>query len=218
MPNIIEKYTEMRKGCVLLISGPICKIVKKLATHIANKFKFSVINANTYTGSNIINFSKYDAKMDWNSLNSMIKNLSSHGVVVYGFTFPSGKITRVDYHIHLSVNKTTYSNHVKTMHSKKNESELPDNKNNSVDDLKNNNVNDNQNHDKEFDVKISNKFDNYMNTINNSRINKFVKVDNLTKREIYEKVFDFIIEFINNRLYNVNQKRPNNNKNNIVNM
>lgn len=180
MPNIIEKYTEINKGFVLLISGPINKYLAKLGKHLAKKFKFTYINANTYIGKKKLKFDEYDKLMDWSSLNNDVSNVNSTGVVVTGFLFPKERIKfRFNFHIHLSLSKQFYINYRKTL--------LP-----LKDPLK----------EDEYAKMFSKRYYYYLNTNSLMFINKFLKIDELSNRQIYEKAFDLIIAFIENKLYN----------------
>lgn len=180
MPNIIEKFVETKGGFTILISGPINKRVKRLAKHLAKKFKFSYINALHYTGQKNILFSEHDKIMDWDKLNKDINTKSKSGVIVSGYNFPKDKMTtHVNYHIHLSVSRTFY-----------------------VDNRKQNSV------DKKDKTKLYiDRFYQYSDIINAMSINKFIKIDSLTTRDTYEKVFDIIIEYVDSKIYNKNPSR-----------
>lgn len=179
MPNIIQKYTEINKGITILISGPINKYLTKVGKHLAKKFKFAYINANKYLSNTKLKFHEYIQLMDWSSLNNDVSNANQTGVIVTGFLFPKDRITfHFKYHIHLTTSKQFYINYRKSL--------LP-----LIDPLK----------EEEYAKLYSKRYYYYLNTNSLMFIHKFLKIDELSNRQIYEKSFDLIISFIENKLY-----------------
>jgi hypothetical protein len=191
MPNIVEKYIEMRKGCVILITCPIARKVKKLGKHLAKKFKFNYIDAHKHVTHSSFNFIDYTDIMDWTALNNDIESKKQNGVIVCGYAFPKDKIKSIiSYHVHLSVNRETYLDY-------------------RVKKLEKSNIEQNES----YLVQVKTSYYQYKSMLATMIVNKFLKIDDLSNRLIYEKAFDSIIEHIDSIVY---KKHINNsNKKNI---
>ncbi len=177
MPNIIEKFVEINNGFTILISGPLNKKVKKLAKHVSKKFGFSYVNSLHFTGKKKMLFTEHDSLMDWDMLNREIGKKSKTGVVVSGYNLPKDKLTvTVDYHIHLSVSRTFY---VSYRNSRLSDADSSNN----------------------LDKLFTDRFYQYSKTVDNMKINKFIKIDTLSSRDTYEKTFDLIVSYVDFKVY-----------------
>jgi hypothetical protein len=91
--NILEKFIEIFKNCIIILSGYEKLHLSEYATNLSNDFGFELIEF------------KYP---DFESLNKAVKNSTKQsGIIIYGLTFPSDKLEfKANYHISLSANKT----------------------------------------------------------------------------------------------------------------
>lgn len=182
MPNIIEKYIEMKKGFVILLSGPISKKIKKLGKKLAKKFGFNYINSNKYITQQNFNFVDLINVMDWDKLNEDIEKEYDKGVIVVGYLLPKDRINKTNYHIHLSVTRETYIDY----RAKKINTQV----------IKNEQKDITNQLSEQNSAKIKDGFYQYKTISSTMFINKFVKIDSFTDRQIYERVFDIIIDYV----------------------
>jgi len=91
--NILEKFIEIFKNCIIILSGYEKLHLSEYAKKLSNDFGFELIEF------------KYP---DFESLNTAVKNSNKQsGIIIYGLTFPSDKLEfKANYHISLSANKT----------------------------------------------------------------------------------------------------------------
>jgi hypothetical protein len=89
--NVIEKFIEKYKKCIILLSGFEKLHLEEYAKLLAENFNFELI--------------KFDYP-DFELLNNQVSK-SSTGLVIYGLTFPSDQIKfKANYHISLAGNRT----------------------------------------------------------------------------------------------------------------
>ena len=89
--NVIEKFIEKYKKCIILLSGFEKLHLEEYAKLLAENFNFELI--------------KFDYP-DFELLNNQVSK-SSTGLVIYGLTFPSDQIKfKAIYHISLAGNRT----------------------------------------------------------------------------------------------------------------
>jgi len=90
--NILEKFIDIHKQCIIILSGFEKLHLSEYASHLAKDFNFELIEF------------KYP---DFESLNKAVKNSKLKNVIIYGLTFPADKLEfKSNYHISLSGNKT----------------------------------------------------------------------------------------------------------------
>jgi uncharacterized FlgJ-related protein len=89
--NVIEKFIEKYKKCIILLSGFEKLHLEEYAKLLSENFNFELI--------------KFDYP-DFELLNNQVSK-SSTGLVIYGLTFPSDQIKfKANYHISLAGNRT----------------------------------------------------------------------------------------------------------------
>jgi len=89
--NVIEKFIEKYKKCIILLSGFEKLHLEEYAKLLAENFNFELI--------------KFDYP-DFELLNNQVSK-SSTGLVIYGLTFPSDQLKfKANYHISLAGNRT----------------------------------------------------------------------------------------------------------------
>jgi hypothetical protein len=90
--NILEKFIDIFKQCIIILSGFEKLHLSEYATNLAKDFNFELIEF------------KYP---DFESLNKAIKNSKLKNIIIYGLTFPTDKLEfKANYHLSLSGNKT----------------------------------------------------------------------------------------------------------------
>jgi hypothetical protein len=94
--NVIEKFIEKYKKCIILLSGFEKLHLEEYAKLLAENFNFELI--------------KFDYP-DFELLNNQVSKSSANGVVIYGLTFPSDQLKfKTSYHISITSNRTLIDN------------------------------------------------------------------------------------------------------------
>lgn len=115
--NIIEAYIKFNKELIILISGLSGSGKTQLAKNIERDFKIEMINAEKHcvknynnkvklnNGVDVIDWDAIDA-YDWDTINKLINEKKSKGVVVCGQSFPTNVLKEDKYfHIHIKIQK-----------------------------------------------------------------------------------------------------------------
>lgn len=200
--NIIEAYIKYKGQLLLLISGLSGCGKLNLGKELADIFNITLIDEFNYykknynekiklsNGDEIINWYTDDA-IDWDRFNKDIDREKKNGVIVIGFSLPEDKIeSSSDYHIHLNIPKQVCLEKRKIF-LEKHKDTYPDEYKLSGSDTEKLKMN-----------KLI--FPYYLESTKKSKINRFVNVGLSDDSDIYDKVFDMIIEFINEFLYGNN--------------
>lgn len=201
--NVVEAFIKFRGQLLILISGlPECGKLT-LAKNISRDFKIKLINQYDYyksdydvkttlpDGSVLINWYN-DNAIDWDKFNGDIDNFKKKGLVVVGVSLPEDKIkSEVDYHIHLKISKLNCIERRKKY--------LEMNKDEHKEEFK---LIDTTTEKLKMNLLV---FPYYLEATKNSKINKFLNINELNDEQIYEDVFDSLINFIqkylNQRIY-----------------
>ena len=94
--NVIEKFIEKYKKCIILLSGFEKLHLEEYAKLLAENFNFELIKFNY---------------PDFESLNNKVSKSTNNGIVIYGLTFPSDELKfKTNYHISLSANRSLIDN------------------------------------------------------------------------------------------------------------
>jgi len=204
--NVVEAYIKFNKQFIIFISGLSPGSGKTLvAKNIKKDFGIKMLNQINYykkdyknkiklpNDKEIINWDSDDS-IDWKNFNKDIKKNKSKGIIVCGFSFPKDRITeKANFHIHLSISKKN------NLEKRK---EMTEN-------------NDKYSHLDFNTIKlIMNQltYPYYLDTLNRSNINKFINTNKYDKNQIYDQVFDSLMEFIFNSLYKDRDDKPAYNK------
>jgi uridine kinase len=194
--NIIEAYIKLKGQLIILVSGlPGCgktTVAKKISKDFGKEF--ILIDQFDYyidgydkkvklpDGSEVLDVYNNDA-VDWKKLNKDIDAKKSTGIIVTGIAFPDDKLDFTpDYHIHLSISKKECLDRKRTYlekHKDKYSKELEDMES-SKEKLKMNQL----------------LYPYYLETIKQSKINKFININNLDDNQAYDSAFDIIISYI----------------------
>lgn len=189
--NIVEKYIELNNQLIIYISGMSGCGKTKIGHFISNDFKLKLIdqddyyikdhNEKTKIGDEmVINWYSDDA-INWDKLNKDIDDVKTVGVVVIGTTLPDDKMNiKPNYHIQLTMSKQECVRR-----------RLLFLENTEKDKI-------NQDFEKLKINKLAYPY--YLEILNRSKINKFINITEKTDENIYDEVFDSIIQFINQQL------------------
>ncbi|ARF09549.1 uridine kinase [Indivirus ILV1] len=197
--NIIEAYIKFKEQLIIFISGlPACGKLK-LAKKIRRDFKLKLINEFDYynkdynvttklhDGTELINWYTDDA-INWDKLNADIDDSKKDGVIVVGFALPEDKIkVDVDYHLHVNIAKQLCMEKRKEFvekHKDKYKEEFS--------------IIGTQTEKLKMNQLI---YPYYLESTKKSKINKFINITNMTDDEVYDKAFEYLIDFIEDFLY-----------------
>lgn len=191
--NVVEAYIKFNKQMIILISGLPGSYKSEVAKNLAKDFKLSYHNLREYTkadyntevelpnGSKMVDWDSVDA-FDWDKVNETLENEKSKGIVMVGTTFPSNYITaNIDNHSHIKISKRNY---ITRRHEnlKKN----PDKGGNAklVELI-----------DTPTESLMINKviFPNYLQNVEKSNINKFINANEMSADDIYDDLFDYLL-------------------------
>jgi hypothetical protein len=200
--NVVEAYIKFNKKLVIFISGLHPGSGKtKISKNIKRDFKINYINQKDYSkknykkkvklpnGKEVINWDS-DESIDWDKFNNDIKKYKKKGVIVNGISFNNEKVKiKPDFHIHLSISK-------KNNLIKRKELIEKDKKYSSL--------------DFEEIKLIMNQltYPYYLETLNKSNINKFINTNKFNSEQVYDQVFDSLMEFIFNNIYKDRKDKP----------
>lgn len=190
--NIVEAYIEFNNQLIILISGlPGCGKLA-LAKNISRDFKITLLDQENYfikdydimteikVEDNIYNVVNWytDEAIDWDLLNKDIDLYKAKGVVVAGFSLPSDKITsKIDYHVHLNISKQ----------------QCLEKRSQCLEKYKQYDI---------VDKSVMNKlvYPYYLDSRSRSKIDNFVNITDLSDDQVYDIVFDIIINFIQQKV------------------
>jgi cytidylate kinase len=191
--NIVDVYKENNEQLIILISGLSGSGKSSLGENISRDFKIELLNTNKFyikdynekyqlpNGKEVINYDQ-DNAFDWDSMNNEINKKKKDGIVVIGSVFPTDKLNfKPDFHVHLKISKQL----------------LKDNRMKYIE----------KHQEKNFDTETETlrinilTYPYYLNTLKRMKMDKFIDVTELNEDEIYDIVFDSIINYIKNNVY-----------------
>lgn len=188
--NIVEKYIEINSSLILFISGMSGCGKTQIGKFISRDFKIKLIDQDDYYikshdvktklgDKEVINWYTDDA-IDWDKFNKDIEKAKTSGVIVIGNTLPDDRMAlKPDLHIQLSMSKQECVRRrlLFLEHDK-------------------------QDINEEFEKLKINKlaYPYYLETVNRSKINKFVNITEKSDDTIYDDIFDIVISFIKVKL------------------
>ncbi len=198
MVNVIEKYIELKKQLIILISGFSGSGKTLLAKNIEQDFKLQFLNLNDYLKKDykevvdlghdikVIDWDNPDA-VDWDKFNKKIESIKNKGIVISGFGFPTDKINfNPDFHIYLKISKDKLI--------KNRQDYLEEHADNPLNDIK----------DTKSQLLILNNlsYKHYLANKTNSVYTYQLDTSELTPDTTYDNIFDYIIKNIEKRIYN----------------
>jgi hypothetical protein len=210
--NIIEAQLKFNNSLIILLSGLSGTFKNQIGKDLSKLFDIGVISLRKFVKkkydiktklSNDYSFIDYDnvEAYDWDEFNTYIKEKSKTGIIVYGFAFPKDLISfDPHFHFNIKISKEKYINErhkflKENPKSNKNLVELINSETESM--IINNYV-----------------FPNYLDYIKKSNIHKFFNANEKKIEQIFDEIYDIIIEGIQKILYKNNQNKNNQNKNN----
>lgn len=199
--TIIDYYIENYGKLIIAISGMSGSnktevghaIAKALNGHYINENKFfdesyeKMVNIN---GHNIKSWDSDDAIL-WDKLNKEVNSQlkTNKIIVISGISFDRENIQfDIDYHIHLKMGKQKILEKRQEFLQK-----------HMTDEKYKDNINLDEQTEKQFLNQITYPY--YLKTIENSDINKFINLNELSEDKILEEVFKNIITFTENKIY-----------------
>jgi len=200
--NVVEAYIKNNKKLLIFISGLHPGSGKsEISKNINRDFKINCINQKDYisknyknkvklpNGKEVINYDSDDS-IDWDKFNKDIKKLQKKGLVVNGMSFNKDKIkVKPDFHIHLSISKK--NNLLKRKELIENDKKYS-----------------NMDYDEIKLVMNQLTYPYYLETLNKSNINKFINTNKYNQEQVYDQVFDSLMEFIFDNLYKDRKDKP----------
>ena len=202
--NIVEAFTKLNGKFIILISGLSGSGKNMVAKNIANDFKFRLFDLESYCDKNFNKKVKVSNNLtitDWDDINSYnwtkfnkeVEADQDKGVVVCGYMFPQDKLTiEPDFHIHIKLSKQKIME-CRLEYIKKHENmckeifpilDTPD----------------------ELLLINSVVYPHYTKYLELSKIQKFLNGNNLSKEQMYDQTFEFLIEQVKNKIDKYNEK------------
>ncbi len=197
MVNVVEKYIEIKKQLIILISGFSGSGKTLLAKNIEEDFKLEFINLNNYLIKDynkvvdlghdikVVDWDNPDA-IDWDKFNKKVMSVQNKGVVISGFGFPTDKIKfSPDFHIYLKISKDKLI--------KNRQEYLEEHKDDPLNDIK----------DTKTQLLILNNlsYKHYLDNKTKSNYTYQLDTSELTPDTTYDKIFDYIIENVEKYIY-----------------
>jgi uridine kinase len=197
MVNVVEKYIEIKKQLIILISGFSGSGKTLLAKNIEEDFKLEFINLNNYLIKDynqvvdlghdikVVDWDNPDA-IDWDKFNKKVLAVQDKGVVISGFGFPTDKIKFTpNFHIYLKISKDKLI--------KNRQEYLEEHKDDPLNEIK----------DTKTQLLILNNlsYKHYLDNKTKSNYTYQLDTSELTPDTTYDKIFDYIIESVEKYIY-----------------
>ena len=197
--NIVEAYIKFKGHLLIFVSGLSGCGKTPIGKKIAKDFKLKLIDQFDYykkghaakftlpDNTTIINW-YMDEAIDWDKLNKDIDEFKKTGLIVIGFSLPEDKIiSEHDFHIHLNISKQVCMEKRKAFLEKRKEKYEEEYKliGTPIEKLKMNQI----------------IYPYYIESTKKSKINKFVNMNTMTDDEAYNDIFNVLVKFISDYLY-----------------
>lgn len=192
--NIMQAYTKKNHQYVILISGFSGSGKSQLAKFYAKLFDFELMNLSDYhlsmeqydkeenyvklkDGTNVLDWDNVWKSIDWNKFNNHVidKIEKREGLIISGFGFPAKLLKfKSDIHIHIKIGKQ------KLLENREKYKET-------------------HNKEEKNDRSILNEitYPHYLKLIDESKIDKYLNVNEITEEQTREQGFSYIIYYTN---------------------
>jgi hypothetical protein len=201
--NIIDVYSKYNKGLIILFSGLTGSQKTLIGKNIADNFNMEYINVDNYKKkdyNNLVNLDEHTTVIDWDNIDSYdweavnndvnekikifndndnenIKKLNNNGLVIISTFFIDDVIKfKYDLHIHIKISKKKFI--------EKREEYI-----NLHNELK-------KNINTEYLIINKLTFPHYLEYLEKITVNKYVNTKDKSLSDIYNDVFDFLIDQI----------------------
>lgn len=205
--NIVQAYKKFIGQLIIIISGMSESGRSELAKNISEDFEMKIIQQNDYyiknyskeielpNGVKTINWFNDDA-YDWVKLNEDVTKNKTHGIIIVGICFPNNKLKfEVDYHIQLSIKKSVLLDRMEKL-LEKNKDKYPE----KYEEMNSGKL-------KLIFNQLSYPY--FLNSAQVSTINKFINATEMSNEQIYDIIFDYLIQDIEKKVYNIPKKTIN---------
>ena len=197
--NIVQAYIKLNKGLLIFISGLSGCGRTTISRNISDDFNIPILYQIDYYKkdfklekklSNNITIKVWDSDdaIDWDKMNKDINRLKKNGLIVNGAYLPTDKIKiKPDCHIHISIKKNICLDRRRDFITKHKDKYKKEFKLIGTDTER---------------LKMSKiTFPYYLEIMKRSKFDKFIDGNDLTDEQIYDKTFDYLIQFIEKNIY-----------------
>lgn len=223
--NIVQAYTKFNNQNIILISGFSGSHKTKIAKFISDIFGFQITSLTKFFKSDqeydieenyvmlkdntkVLNWDNIHKSVDWKKFNDFVNTHKIHGIIVHGFGFPTGLLDFIpDFHIHILINKQKLMENRSAFIEK-----------HSADDVDRSKIGSGENTlspvEKLFFNSVTYLIN--MNLSKESKIDEFINSNELSENQIKDKVFNFLIKNIEQRLSKLNKNKKSGSDPNLV--
>lgn len=197
--NIVQAYKLKNQKLIILISGMSGSGKSFSGAEIAIDFEAKHFKMKDYfkkdysetvelpNGKEVINWF-CDEAYDWNRLNKDVNKHKKKGVVISGLSFPLDKLNfEPDIHINISIKKNVLLDHMSKLLTE-NKDKFPD----KYEEMMSGEM-------KLLLNKLSYPY--FLDSIEKTKIDKFLNINDITKDNVYDKVFDALIQIIDKKVH-----------------
>lgn len=212
--NIVQAYTKFNNQTIILISGFSGSHKTKIAKFVSDLFGFQIMSLTNFfksdteydvetnyvtlkDGTKVLNWDDIYNSVDWGKFNTFVNHNKSNGVVIHGFGFPTDLLDFVpDFHIHVLINKQRLMEN-RAAFIEKHSANDADRSNTSTNSL--------STADKIFFNSVT--YPMYIKLNKESKIDEFINSNELSEEHMKDKIFNYLINSINQRLKGMTTKK-----------
>jgi uridine kinase len=201
--NIVEAFTKLNNKLIILISGLSGSGKTMVAQNIAKDFNIGLIDLESYCDkdfhkkvkvSNNLTITDWDDidSYNWIKFNKEVDIDKDKGVVICGYMFPRDKLTiEPDFHIHIKMSKQKIMEY-RHEYVKKHKNEC-----NEIFSIL----------DTSDELLLINNvvYPHYTKYLELSNIQKFLNGNNLSREQMYDQTFEYLIGSIKNKIDKYNE-------------
>lgn len=214
--NIVQAYTKFNNQNIILISGFSGSHKTKIAKFVSDIFGFQIISLTKFfksdkeydidenyvtlkDGTKILNWDDIHKSIDWTKFNEFVNSNKKQGIVCHGFGFPTSLLDFTpDFHIHILINKQRLMENRSAFIEK-----------HSADDADRSKIGSGENVLSPIEKLFFNTvtYPIYMNLSKESKIDEYVNSNELSEDQMKDKVFNYLIKTIEQRLSHINKNK-----------